>query len=148
LEALFRLTGEALAAGEYAEAAALARRQLALDHWREEAIRQLLRALAAGGHAAEALAEYEKARRLLSEELGVEPQPETMQLAEENRHGRGGKSSALPVPLSIPPTHPIRLTSLLGRESELAKLSGWLSSPETRSVPLTGSGGVGKTHLA
>jgi len=148
LEALFRLTGEALAAGEYAEAAALARRQLALDHWREEAIRQLLRALAAGGHAAEALAEYEKARRLLSEELGVEPQPETIQLAEEIRHGRGGKSSALPAPPSMPHNLPVRLTSLLGRESELAKLSGWLSAPETRLVTLTGSGGVGKTHLA
>lgn len=148
LEALFRLTVEAQAAGDYATAATFARRQLALDRWREEAIRQLLRALAAGGRSAEALAEYENARCLIAEELGVEPQPETIQMAEEIRHGRGGKSSALPAPPSTPHNLPVRLTSLLGRESELAKLSGWLSAPETRLVTLTGSGGVGKTHLA
>lgn len=148
LEALFRLTGEALAAGDYATAATLARRQLTLDHWREEAIRQLLRALAAGGRSAEALAEYENARRRIAEDLGVEPQPETIQLAEEIRNGRGGKSSPLPAPPSTPHNLPIRLTSLLGRESELAELSGWLSSPETRLVTITGIGGVGKTHLA
>jgi DNA-binding SARP family transcriptional activator/predicted ATPase len=158
LEALFRLTGEALADGDYAAAATLARRQLTLDHWREEAIRQLLQALAAVGKHSEALAEYEKAHRLLAEELGVEPQPETIQLAEAIRQvkeeSREKPSSAmlhLPPAEYAPPTPhnlPIRLTSLLGRESELATLSGWLLEPETRLVTISGIGGVGKTRLA
>lgn len=102
LEALFRLAGQALVAGDYAAAAMLSRRQLALDRWREEALRQLLHALAAGGERAEALAEYESARRLLAEELGVEPQPETIQLAETIRQGRveSGSRSLLPTPHS------------------------------------------------
>ena len=87
LDALFRLTDEALAAGDYPTAATLARRQLALDHWREETIRQLLHALAAAGNQAAALAEYDHARRLLAEELGVAPQPETVQLVEAIREG-------------------------------------------------------------
>ena len=120
LEALFQLTGEALAAGDNATAATLARRQLALDRWREESLRQLLRALA----------EYEHARLLLAEELGVEPQPETAQLAEAIRQGSrgaGGQGRFSQVPLATPHNLPVRLMSLLGREGELAELSGWLA---------------------
>ena len=47
LTALDTLTRAQLAGGRYAEAAQHARRQLALDPWREEAHRQLMRALAA-----------------------------------------------------------------------------------------------------
>jgi predicted ATPase len=160
LESLFRLAGQALAGGEYAAAATLARRQLALDRWREEAIRQLLHALAAGGKHAEALAEYEKARRLLAEELGVAPQPETIQLAEAIREGRletrdwrleSNSHSLVSSPQSpVTSLHnlPLRLTSLLGRERELAELRGWLAEPETRLVTISGIGGVGKTRLA
>ncbi len=160
LDALFRLTGEALVAGDYSAAATLARRQLALDRWREETIRQLLLALAAGGRPAEALAEYENARRLLAEELAVEPQPETTRMAEAIRTGRmeikrlgdweiGKDLSISPSPgMAVPHNLPVRLTSLLGRESELAKLFGWLSKPEARLVTISGIGGVGKTRLA
>ncbi len=160
LDALSRLTGDTLAAGDYPAAAELARRQLAIDRWREEAVRQLLLALAAGGRHSEALAEYESARRLLAQELDVAPQPETTQLAEAIRHGETGfrrpadggfarKPVVLQSPdLPIPHNLPIRLTTLMGRESELAALSGLLREPDTRLVTISGIGGVGKTRLA
>lgn len=45
---------------------------------------------------------------------------------------------------------PAPLTSLIGREAELAQLTVLLTSlqPPTRLVTLTGMGGIGKTHLA
>ncbi|HNS50858.1 MAG TPA: BTAD domain-containing putative transcriptional regulator [Anaerolineae bacterium] len=51
-------------------------RLLALEPWREEAHRQLMLLLAAGGQRTAALAQYETCRRLLAEELGVEPSQE------------------------------------------------------------------------
>ena len=47
---------------------------------------------------------------------------------------------------TIPSNLPALLTSLVGRESELEKLSGKLAG--TRLLTLTGSGGIGKTRLA
>jgi WD40 repeat protein/DNA-binding SARP family transcriptional activator len=59
-----------------------ARRLLAIDPWREEAHRQLMRLLAWGGDRNAALLQYEVCRRTLRKELGVEPESATRQLHE------------------------------------------------------------------
>jgi predicted ATPase/DNA-binding CsgD family transcriptional regulator len=43
---------------------------------------------------------------------------------------------------------PVALTPLIGRERELQAARGLLLRPEVRLVTLTGTGGIGKTHLA
>jgi predicted ATPase/DNA-binding SARP family transcriptional activator len=139
LDALERLADSSLAASRYAHAADAARRQLDLDPWRERAYRQLMGALAAAGDRAAALAAYDRCRRVLLADLGVEPDAATTALAERIRGASAGvrRVSNIPAPL----------TPLLGREEELATLDAWLRGV-ARLVTVVGAGGVGKTRLA
>jgi WD40 repeat protein/DNA-binding SARP family transcriptional activator len=68
--------------GQYEQAQSYARRQVQLEPWNEEAHQQLMRVLALGGQRSAALAQYQACRRLLADELGVEPSRETVALFE------------------------------------------------------------------
>ena len=81
LDALERLAESYLQRGEADAALHHARRQLALDAWREPAHRQVMRALVLGGQRNAAIAHYEECRRLLAAGLGVEPETATLELA-------------------------------------------------------------------
>ena len=87
LEALGHLAAYHEAQGAYEAAARYARRALALEPWREEAHRALMRALALSGQRSAAVARYEACRDVLREELGIEPDVETMRLYERIRDG-------------------------------------------------------------
>ena len=87
LDALEMLTAAAIRLGDYAKAQALAQRQLGIDNLRENAYRQLMEALALSGHREEALAVYDNCRRLLAEELGMEPANRTTEIAQKIQAG-------------------------------------------------------------
>jgi DNA-binding SARP family transcriptional activator len=80
LETLARLAGFYEGNGELKRAEHYARRLLELDALREDVHRQLMRLLNGQGQRAEALAQYQACRQVLREELGVEPDPETLLL--------------------------------------------------------------------
>jgi YVTN family beta-propeller protein len=66
-----------LRSGDAAEAVRWAEQTVAIEPFRETGYRRLMEAHAAGGNRAEALRVYERCRRLLAEELGAYPSPET-----------------------------------------------------------------------
>ncbi len=120
----------------------------------------LMLALYRSGRQAEALASYQKARRLLAEELGIEPSAELQALEEQMLlHGpelewTPPTDGPQPVPGKMPheshvgqPVNlPASVSSFVGRGAETAKVTELVSS--ARLVTLTGAGGSGKTRLA
>jgi predicted ATPase/DNA-binding SARP family transcriptional activator len=142
MEALYQLAACHSQRGEHKQAQHYARRQLKLEPWREEAHRQLMAALALSGQRSAALAQYEACRRTLSEELGVEPEKETLFLFERICDGNLQAGQMPPHNLPAP------LTRFVGREAELAQIAEQLNDPNCRLLTLAGPGGVGKTRLA
>jgi YVTN family beta-propeller protein len=81
--ALSALADAYLRSGNASEAAKWAEQTVALAPFRETGYRRLMEAHAAGGNRAEALRVYERCRRLLAEELGAYPSPETESIYRE-----------------------------------------------------------------
>ena len=75
--ALSALADACLRSGDAPEAAKWAEQSIALEPFRETGYRRLMEADVAAGNRAEALQVYERCRRLLAEELGAYPSPET-----------------------------------------------------------------------
>ncbi|MBN1178896.1 MAG: tetratricopeptide repeat protein [Anaerolineae bacterium] len=156
IEALFWLADYHRSLGEYSEAYHYARRQVELEPWREEAHQQAMELLALDEQRSAALAYYETYRRILAENLGVEPAVETTALYRRIRAGEMGGDAAL---TSFPTqrrqeraraTHhlPAQGTPFTGREKELSEVVRRLRDPARRLVALVGAGGVGKTRLS
>ena len=80
VRALELLAQALLADGDHARAASAATDVLDLDPYRETGHQLLMRAHAAAGNRAEALRAYERCRKLLADELGVDPSPATEQV--------------------------------------------------------------------
>ena len=136
--------------GDWGTARRYAMRQLELDPWREEAHCQVMRLLALGGQRSAAIAQYESCRKVLAEELGVDPSSQTRELYEQIRSGEFKPKAEQPALISSPLIHnlPMSLTPLIGREQELADLARMIADPECRCITLVGPGGIGKTRLA
>ena len=154
LEALTDLANYYGQQGELAAAGRCALRQLELDPWREQAHRQMMRVFALEGQSGAAIGQYEKCRRVLAEELGVEPSSETRELFE---HIRAGNWKSEVGSWKSPPRQgagrqspasslPTQLTPFIGRERELADLGRLIADPTCRFITLVGPGGIGKTR--
>ncbi|KDN16730.1 BTAD domain-containing putative transcriptional regulator [Amycolatopsis rifamycinica] len=127
-----------LALGQAEDVLASLRETVAAQPLRERPRAQLVRALAAAGRPADALAAFEDARRTLADELGADPGPE---LAEAHLAVLRGETEK-----PVLPGLPAQLTSFVGRDAELRQVAELLA--RARLVTLTGPGGTGKTRLA
>jgi len=87
LEALAGLASFYEGGGELKTAEGYTRRQLELDPLREDAHRRLMRLLACQGRRGAALTQYEDCRQVLADELGVEPDAETLLLYQQIKSG-------------------------------------------------------------
>ena len=127
-----------LALGQAEDVLAGLRETVTAQPLRERPRAQLVRALAAAGRPADALAAFDDARRTLADELGADPGPDLAEAHLAVLRGDGEKPviSALPA----------QLTSFVGRDAELRQVTELLA--HNRLVTLTGPGGTGKTRLA
>ncbi|MGN9838753.1 BTAD domain-containing putative transcriptional regulator [Nonomuraea sp. H19] len=132
--------------GRHRELVAELRQLIAAHPLRERLRAQLMRALYGSGRQAEALTVYDEARKILDEELGVEPGAELA--AAHLAVLRADPALGASAPSAARQRQGLRaqLTSFVGRAEELAQLGARLR--ESRLVTLIGPGGAGKTRLA
>ena len=128
----------ALAAGDSGAAAELAERALDHDPFDEEALRLVMTARVQSGRPASALAAYARMRARLSEELGVDPSPQTEQLHTEILVGQPRELERARA--DVPP-----YIDLPGRADELEALDAALAMGGL--VVVEGEPGIGKTRL-
>ncbi|MFE9368225.1 BTAD domain-containing putative transcriptional regulator [Streptomyces sp. NPDC006711] len=146
-----------LEAGCHAEAVSELTALTAAHPLRERLRELLMLALYRSGRQAEALAVYADTRRLLADELGVDPRPELARL--QHRILRADEDLARPpadaptfAPAPVRPAQlPASVPDFTGRASFVRELTSRLASAETTVMAvsaLAGIGGVGKTTLA
>jgi predicted ATPase/DNA-binding SARP family transcriptional activator len=146
LEALEERIEAELAVGRGGELVAELEALVAAQPLRERLRGQLMLALYRSGRQAEALEAYQTARRMLVEELGVEPSPALQELQGAILRQEPGLA---PAPRSEPRTAlPAQPTPFLGRTRELAEIVALLQRADVRLLTLSGAGGSGKTRLA
>lgn len=145
LRALEVESDAAAAAADWPSALRAAEEAVSVEPFRESAHLRLMQAHAGAGNRGEALRAYERCRRVLADQLGVNPSPATEAayvalLGDEPESSRESRRAG-------PDTNlPFALTRLVGRDEELAAIEKALAG--TRLLTLTGTGGVGKTRLA
>ena len=135
----------ALALGDHREIVPALRATLEENPFRERQWGQLMLALYRSGRQPDALETFHEARRVLSEELALEPGPELRRLQEAIL----AHDPAI-APVSAAPRRrgnlPAPSTSFVGRDEEVGDIVELLR--EHRLVTLTGPPGAGKSRLA
>ena len=138
---------------------------IASDPYREHMYGLLMLALYRSGRQAEALSVFQRARQVLTDDLGLEPGPELVRI----QSAILAQDPGLDVPAAAPASvarrplgdggvaqgdHarrspvPRPAATILGREQELRAGLELLERADVRLLTLTGTGGIGKTRLA
>ncbi|MEV5376446.1 BTAD domain-containing putative transcriptional regulator [Streptomyces nondiastaticus] len=153
-----------LACGRHAEAVPDIVRALKTYPYRERLHGALMLALYRSGRGAEALSAYDRARRVLADDLGIDTGPALRELHAAVLAGDqslllppadgGGEAAAgatrqdvpgMPEPAQLPPVP----SDFTGRHEQVAALVTALTAGRPHAVAVvTGMGGVGKTALA
>ncbi|HEY7488862.1 MAG TPA: BTAD domain-containing putative transcriptional regulator [Streptosporangiaceae bacterium] len=130
---------------------------LAAEHRLRERLRALLmRALHRAGRRSEALDVYQDARRILIDELGLEPGPELRQAQQavlaDDESAQPPATESLPIVTGRSPLPP-DIADFTGRRKQVVQaMDAIIGMPQPRAavpiVAITGRAGVGKTTLA
>jgi len=122
-------------------------RAVAEEPLREHRWEQLMTALYRCGRQAEALRAFQDARRVLTDELGIEPSP-SLRALEQAVLVQDPDLDAPPRARPQRPRHnlPAMLTELVGRDDDVVATRKALEG--SRLVTITGTAGCGKTRLA
>ena len=136
-----------ITATDYDQAYTYAKQYLQLNQLHEGAYQQLMKVLHLSGRRSEALQQFERCKRLLAQELGVEPTQITQNLAQAIRESTVSPTPPPKTPRSHP-TIPRATTSLIGRVEEIEQITTYLDNPDCRLLTLTGPAGIGKTRLS
>ncbi|MBA3907116.1 MAG: winged helix-turn-helix domain-containing protein, partial [Pseudonocardiales bacterium] len=147
-----------LRCGRHTDVVGLLGAEIDRNPLRERLRAQLMLALIRSGRKAEALREFQRARRVSIEELGLEPADELQRLEQAILQGGPGlEVESEPRPAAQPSTPhqlPAPIADFTGRIGSVAAVLAALavgSASSSGSVPIAvvcGPGGVGKTALA
>ncbi len=148
VEVLVRYGEARLACGDSSAASAAAQRALGLDPLSDAAVRASMRVAALAGDRAGALSLYQSFETRLSAQLRIEPEADTVRLADRIRRERTWR---LPKAVEQEEPSPKR-APLIGRDNELQAaleaLGACRSDEESTTLLLEGDPGTGKTRLA
>ena len=141
-------------AGEFAAAISSGHAWMRMDPLREDAHRQLMLLYAISGQRNKALDQFRNCVRVLDEELGVAPLPETAALHEAIRDNQIAATTAAHqspgAPDDSPPAPRPSPSPLIGREDELRQMGQLYRqiNPDGRLLTIEGEAGIGKSRLA
>jgi DNA-binding SARP family transcriptional activator len=140
-------------AGDGERALETVSRWLGFDPLQEEGYRRLMRLRFSSGDRVGALQAYTTCREVLADELELEPEPETVALANWIRRSAPVRSVPLPSPHCSPGQPPAKLLHgpFLGRSAQFGSLIECyqrVHAGQAHLVLLQGEPGMGKTRLA
>lgn len=140
--------------GDYESAVSSAQRAISLDPMDEDNHRELMLLYYSSGKRTAALAQYETLKKLLDDELGVEPSTPTLELRQQIASGNGLSLEFPSEPLravrGLPRADQFPQISMIGREGLIAKLTQLFETAAHGNgvaVIVCGEAGIGKTKL-